>query len=149
MVACMPETKSSSCHEGAQTSPLEDTPPITGVVVSGSFLDLASASDVRLTSVQSTSVESQPASGPGRDSDGCSTNVRSNSIRRVSTGTMSGGVGDRARHVHRSSWTCRGQGPGPRPASPGLARPGRHESGDVDHRPAYAEECLGCSAGQG
>src|SRR5450759_1602997 len=37
---------------------------------------------------------------PGRDSDGCSTNVRSNSIRRVSTGTMSGGVVDRARHVY-------------------------------------------------
>jgi len=54
--------------------------------------------------VQVASVESQPASGPGQRGRGAGqpggTNGRSNSIHRVSTGTMPGSVVDRARHVH-------------------------------------------------
>src|SRR5664280_2972187 len=52
------------------------------------------------TNVRSVSIPSSLTRHPSRDSDGCSTNVRSNSIRRVSTGTMPGGVVDRARQVH-------------------------------------------------
>jgi EAL domain-containing protein (putative c-di-GMP-specific phosphodiesterase class I) len=42
----------------------------------------------------------QPHHEDAQLADGCSTNVRQNSVRRVSTGPMPGVVVDRARHVH-------------------------------------------------